>query len=83
MTKKEIDQLRWANIGLELAENGMKYSLKVKDTNHPATCDTSLWNLRMARRAIESIAGKYDPKTKKWVKPKKRHYAAHGSSESK
>ncbi len=83
MTKKERDELRWANLGLELAESGLKYGLKVKDTKHPATCDTSLWNLRMARRVIESLAGKFDPKTRKWVRPKMRHHAAHGSSEVK
>lgn len=68
MTKLERDQLRWANLGLELAENGLKWGLKVKDTDDPATCSTELWNLRVARRVIESIVGKFNPKTRRWVK---------------
>jgi hypothetical protein len=48
------DNLRWALSALELAANGLKYRLKVKDTEDPATCATELWNVRCAVASIKA-----------------------------
>jgi hypothetical protein len=68
VTNNQRKQLQWASMALELAENGLKNALKLRDTTDPATCSPELWNVRAARFSLTNVIGRFDPKTRTWIR---------------
>jgi len=55
------DNLAWALTALDLVANGLKYSLKVRDTDDANTCSAELWNVRTAMRSIKAALEQSPP----------------------